>query len=168
VLRLQLCEGATIKSYLSWFKNILDLNIDNSVASYVRDKTKALSDSDNSLLNGIFGPSVKTPGIRQAIYGLENQVDTPTLDKTRPWYRVYALSTLLRDDGDQVWKLQLNVSPKFEYETYARESSAFQRETDNWYSPRGNLRMLSRLITLTAATRSASMARLQGKESVIL
>jgi hypothetical protein len=129
----------TIKSYLSWFDNILDPSHANSVASYVRDHTKWLNDSDNTLLNGILGPAVKTPGTRQAVYALENQVDTPTLDKTRPWYRVYSLSTVLHEDfrGDHIWKLELNVSPKFEEEMYARISSAFKRETDEWYTPPG-------------------------------
>lgn len=128
---------ATVKSYLAWFNNILDPTIGNSLASYVRDQTNLLGASDNTLLNGIFGPAVKTPGVRQAIYALENDVDTPTLDKTRPWYREYAIATLLQQpfQSYQIWRLEQDVSPKFEYETYARVSSAYQRETDDWYPP---------------------------------
>lgn len=130
---------ATVKSYLAWFDNMLDPTIGNSLASYVRDQTKLLGDSDKTLLNGILGPAVRTPGTRQAIYALENDVDTPTLDKSRPWYREYAIATLLQQpfQGYQIWRLDKNLSPKFEYETYARISSAFKRETDDWYPPAG-------------------------------
>ena len=111
----------------------------NSVASYIKEKSAKLAQSDKDVASGVLQLAVANPNTRQAVYCLEHQIGSTVQAPIwrgasigesyaewdggagLTWIRLYGITTLNQwnDQGVVVWMVGQN-DLKLEMEAYTR------------------------------------------------
>jgi hypothetical protein len=115
-------RAAATKEFQEWFDHILG-SMPNSVASYIKEKSAKLAESDKDVASGVLQLAVANPNTRQAVYCLEHQIGSTVQAPIwrgasigesyaewdggagLTWIRFYGITTLNQwnDQGVVVW-----------------------------------------------------------------